>query len=80
MMQKFDKEGYDGVKAWGAKAAKNANLPCIFSFHRLVIPVNISNNHWIIIVAHMQARKIVYHDSLPVDKFAAEATMQLLNR
>ena len=80
LMEKIVKDGYEAVKTWGAKAAKNAKLPCLFSFDRLVFPVNISNTHWVIMVAHMRARKIIYHDSLPVDTVVAEASMQALNR
>jgi hypothetical protein len=52
---------YSSVSRWGRGANASGN---IFELQRLVIPVNVSNLHWIVLVVNFRFRTITSYDSL----------------
>jgi Ulp1 family protease len=53
---------YKDVHKWGKKQIKD-----IFSLGKLMIPVNVDGNHWVLICVHFQSKRICYLDSLNRD-------------
>ena len=51
---------YAPVNRWGKKVA-GGNA---FALGKLIIPVNINNEHWSLCMAHVQERRIQYYDSM----------------
>ena len=51
---------YAPVNRWGKKVAGGN----VFALGKLIIPVNINNEHWSLCVAHVQERRIQYYDSM----------------
>jgi hypothetical protein len=47
---------YKRVKRW----AKGVDM---FAQDKIFVPINIQNNHWVLVVVYMQEKKIVYYDS-----------------
>lgn len=48
---------YENVKRW----TKNHN---IFEMDKIYIPLNINNNHWVLIIVKMEMKEIYFYDSL----------------
>ncbi len=47
---------YANVRRWTKKVD-------IFSKHKVFFPINLNNNHWVLAVAHIVSKTIVYYDS-----------------
>ena len=56
--------GYADVKRWSVAACKRHSVTTIFGLERLIVPLNLANQHWLLMVAHMRQRRIVYYDSI----------------
>ena len=52
------------MRRWSAALVKHHAVLSIFALERLVVPVNIDNEHWAVMVAHIRFKKIVYYDSI----------------
>jgi len=50
---------YNGVRTWGWKNGLD-----IGSIDRVIIPVNVGNLHWVLVVIDVQARQFQYYDSM----------------
>lgn len=51
----------------------------IFSFEKVFFPINISNNHWVLVIVLMQQKRILYRDALRNDgKEYTSVTMMYL--
>jgi Ulp1 family protease len=48
---------YSNVQRWTKKFD-------IFSKHKIVVPINLSNTHWTLAVVYMETREIHYYDSM----------------
>lgn len=56
---------YEAVRRHAKKQVKSTVPPGnIFGLDKLVIPININDSHWTLIVAFMQERRVQYYDSL----------------
>ena len=55
----LSKKGYDGVRRW----AKRAKVE-IAKMDYVLIPVNISNTHWVLSVINLKKKRFEYYDSL----------------
>ena len=53
---------YGSVKRW-SKKVKSAG-GCVFKLDKLIVPVNVSNSHWCLAVAHVRERRLQYYDSM----------------
>ena len=51
---------YGSVKRW-SKKVKSAG-GCVFKLDKLIVPVNVSNSHWCLAVAHVRERRLQYYD------------------
>ena len=54
------REGYQGVKKWGRKVAAPRSL---LDGKHIFFPININNNHWVLVVAETETRKIKFYDT-----------------
>jgi len=59
MFENSDTYSYKYLKRWGKKVAGGN----VFALDKLVIPVNITNSHWCLCVAHVKEKRIQYYDS-----------------
>lgn len=50
---------YDRVRRWPKKVMVDKA-----ALELLLIPVNLSNEHWVLVAADLKAREFVYYDSL----------------
>ena len=50
---------YNNIKSW----VRRWTAGSIFSQHHIYIPVNINNQHWVLVVINFQHKKIQYYDS-----------------
>jgi len=73
--------GHKHVKRWGISLCKQHKVKSIFEMQRLVVPLNLNNEHWTFILVDMRQKAIVYCDSIAgfrVDQ--ANESMQLIHR
>ncbi len=66
-----DEGGYNyaNVRRWTIRAKVN-----IFERDLVIIPVNVNNNHWTLLVIDMEAKEIRYYDSMVSKAAAAKYT------
>jgi Ulp1 family protease len=57
--KKRDRYDYSGVETWAQAAKIN-----FFELTRALIPINIGDTHWALIVVHVVEKRVVYHDSI----------------
>jgi len=50
---------YDGVRKWGAKIGLNLE-----AVDRIIVPVHVSNTHWLLVVIDVAERVFLFYDSL----------------
>jgi Ulp1 family protease len=60
MFENNNQYSFAAVKRWGKKVVGGN----VFELDKLLIPVNISNRHWCLCVAHVQDKRIEYYDSM----------------
>ena len=60
----FETQGYKSVKKWSANWCRSHMVQTIFDLERLVVPLNLNNEHWVFMVAHMRHKRILYYDSI----------------
>jgi len=53
---------YGSVKRWSKKVKSTGG--CVFELDKLIVPVNVSNSHWCLAVAHARERRLQYYDSM----------------
>jgi len=71
-MTVFLKNGFKHVKSWTKKFD-------LFALDKVLVPVHVNGNHWIMMVADMRAKTITTYDSLGKDNaWAAEALHRYL--
>ena len=57
-----DSYNYDQVRQWSNKI--NIADHDVFNLDKLFVPIHFGNNHWTLIVAFVQERRIQYYDSM----------------
>jgi hypothetical protein len=69
------------VKRW-SKKVKSAG-GCVFKLDKLIVPVNVSNSHWCLAVAHVRERRLQYYDSMVLQgeakKYNGDAGVDVAN-
>ena len=50
------------MKRWSKKVKSTGG--CVFELDKLIVPVNVSNSHWCLAVAHARERRLQYYDSM----------------
>ena len=72
---------YGSVKRW-SKKVKSAG-GCVFKLDKLIVPVNVSNSHWCLAVAHVRERRLQYYDSMVLQgeakKYNGDAGVDVAN-
>ena len=69
------------MKRW-SKKVKSAG-GCVFKLDKLIVPVNVSNSHWCLAVAHVRERRLQYYDSMVLQgeakKYNGDAGVDVAN-
>jgi hypothetical protein len=63
VQQLFTSQGeycFSNVKRWSKKVFGND----IFQLEHVFFPINITNTHWVAVIAHIQERRLEYYDSM----------------
>ena len=60
----LETQGYKKVKKWSANWCRVHMVQTIFDLERVIIPLNLSNEHWVFMAAHMRHKRILYYDSI----------------
>ena len=73
--------GHKHVKRWGISFCKQHRVKSIFEMERLVVPLNLNNEHWTFILVDMRRKAILYCDSIVGFRLdQANESMQLIHR
>ena len=69
------------MKRWSKKVKSTGG--CVFEIDKLIVPVNVSNSHWCLAVAHVRERRLQYYDSMVLQgeakKYNGDAGVDVAN-
>ena len=69
------------MKRWSKKVKSTGG--CVFKLDKLIVPVNVSNSHWCLAVAHVRERRLQYYDSMVLQgeakKYNGDAGVDVAN-